>query len=66
MALIAMSSFASVQIGVLYYNLDDATKTAEVTFKSDAFNSNSYYVVGDLEIPESVTYNGIAYSVTSI
>lgn len=55
-----------VLIGGLYYNLSDVEFTAEVTY--DKFNSedNYSYLSGDLLIPESVTYNGASYKVTSI
>ncbi|MBQ7632187.1 MAG: leucine-rich repeat domain-containing protein [Paludibacteraceae bacterium] len=52
------TNYASpVQIGDLYYNLDETNKTAEVT-GSDC--------TGDIIIPVSVVYNSITYSVTSI
>ena len=48
-----------VGIDGIYYNLVNKVKVAEVTT-----NPNNYY--GDVVIPESVTYAGIEYSVTSI
>ena len=65
-ALISISSFANVQIGKLYYYLDDTAKTAELTYFGASHHSNVDYVAGDLVIPENVTYNGTSYSVTSI
>jgi len=50
-----------VQIGDLYYNLNDADLTAEV-----AQSDNSYEGLTDIDIPASVTYNDVQYSVTSI
>ena len=50
------------EIDGIFYNLDTDNKTATVTFKGDYYNSYS----GDVEIPETVTYNGITYSVTSL
>ena len=47
-----------VEINGIYYNLNDETKTAEVT-------SGGNYS-GDITIPEKVTYNATEYSVTSI
>ena len=48
------------EIDGIYYNLNNETKTAEVT--SSRFNE--YF--GDITIPEKVTYNATEYSVTSI
>ncbi len=48
-----------VQLGALYYNLNDETKTAKVA-KLD------YDYLGSISIPKSVTYNTVPYSVTSI
>ena len=54
-----------VQIGDLYYNLDASSQTAEVTSQ----NSSSPYwstTITSANIPASVTYNSVSYSVTSI
>ena len=50
--------YERVQIGDLYYNLDDTNQTAEVEGNSSAS--------GEIIIPTSVTYNSVSYSVTSI
>ena len=50
-----------IQIGDLYYNLDEANQTAEVTS-----NPNWAGYSGDIVIPDSVTYNAVTYCVTSI
>lgn len=47
-----------VQIGDLYYNLDATNQTAEVAGLNLAIDS--------IDIPASVTYNSVTYSVTSI
>lgn len=57
---------ASVQIGNLYYNLDESNKTAEVTFCSKDKDVNKNYVIGSLTIPSTIEHDGITYSVTSI
>ena len=49
-----------VQIGDLYYNLNSITQTAEVTSKP----SDSYS--GNITIPETIKFNSVSYSVTSI
>ena len=48
------------EVDGIFYNLNAANKTATVTYKG----SNKYS--GDVVIPETVTYNGITYSVTSL
>ncbi|MBQ8721660.1 MAG: leucine-rich repeat domain-containing protein [Paludibacteraceae bacterium] len=55
----ATIAFAQTEINGIYYNLNDETKTAEVTS-----NSNGYS--GDIIILEKVTYNTTEYNVTSI
>ena len=50
----------------IFYNLDAANKTATVTFKGDNSYSYDNEYSGDVEIPETVTYNGITYSVMSV
>ena len=50
----------AVQIGSLWYNLDESTKTAEVT----SSGGDSYR--GDIVIPSTVPYGEDTYSVTSI
>ena len=57
----ATIAFASVKIDGIYYNLNDETQTAEVTY-----SSNYYSGVRTITIPEKVTYNATEYSVTSI
>ena len=53
------------EVDGIFYNLDAANKTATVTFKGDdPYSYNEYS--GDVVIPETVTYNGITYSVTSL
>ena len=50
----------NVQIGDLYYNLDGTNHTAEVA------SQNSTNTITTANIPASVTYNSVTYSVTSI
>ena len=53
--------------GGIYYNITDATnKTVSVTYRGDYSNSYDNEYTGSVVIPESVTYNGTTYSVTSI
>lgn len=55
---------AGVQIGDLYYNLNDKDKTAEVTYQSSSNNYSGLPSV--LEIPATVPYKNENYAVTSI
>ena len=54
-----------VQIGDLYYNLDNSKQIAEVTSQ---YKSNPYWStpITMANIPSSVTYNEVEYRVTSI
>ncbi len=54
-------------VGGIYYNItSDTDKTVEVTCRGfDYYNYSDRYS-GAVTIPESVTYNGNTYSVTSI
>ena len=61
MLLPMMASADAVQIGGIWYNLVAKAKEAEVTK-----NPNGSYYSGSIEIPASVTYNEVKYSVTSI
>ena len=56
-----------VKIGDLYYNLNATNKTAEVTSQYISFPywSNTITIT-TANIPASVTYNSVTYSVTSI
>ena len=53
------------EVDGIYYNILTATEV-EVAFKGNSYNEYSYEYAGKVEIPESVTYNGKTYSVTSI
>lgn len=63
MMLLPMIAIAdTVEIDGIYYNLVKKAKEAEVTRNPN----NPYYYTGDITIPESIIYEGIEYSVTSI
>ena len=55
----------AVEIDGIYYNLDAEDQTAEVTVKPGNTSFGSNYS-GVIEIPATVTYNEVLYSVTSI
>ena len=61
--------YERVQIGDLYYNLDASNQTAVVTYKSYNNTDNRYnedWTITVANIPSSVTYNTVTYSVTRI
>ena len=72
--LLFLALFASVSttfahdanIDGIYYNFDSSTKTASVTYRGSECSSYSDEYSGSVTIPETVTYNDITYSVTSI
>ena len=51
-----------MEIDGIYYNFNTSSKEATVTYKTTSYNSYS----GPVVVPETVTYNGKTYSVTSI
>ena len=57
--------YERVQIGDLYYNLDATNQTAEVTSQNSSYPYWSTSIT-TANIPSSVEYNSVAYSVTSI
>ena len=54
------------EVDGIFYNLDADNKTATVTFQGDNYDSYNNEYSGDVVIPETVIYNGITYSVTSL
>ena len=55
------------EVDGFYYNITDETnKTVAVTYKGDSYNDYSDRYTGSVVIPETVEYNGVVYSVTSI
>ena len=57
--------YEHVQIGDLYYNLDATNHTAEVTSQNSSYPYWSTSIT-TANIPSSVEYNSVTYSVTSI
>ena len=54
------------EVDGIFYNLNAANKTATVTFKGYFSGTYNNEYSGDVVIPETVIYNGITYSVTSL
>ena len=52
--------------GIFYNITDEENKTVEVTFKGSSYNEHSNEYTGNVTIPETVTYNGVDYTVTGI
>ena len=50
------------EVDGIYYNIHTEERSVEVTSSGSYYNSYN----GSVVIPESVTYNGVTYSVTSI
>ena len=63
----ATASAHDFEVDGIYYNiLSEEDKTVEVTYRGSSFSSYSNEYTSEVTIPESVTYNGITYSVISI
>ena len=60
-----VASAEKVEIGGIWYKLTAETREAEVTFKGDDPYQDRWYS-GSITLPATVTYDGVAYSVTSI
>ena len=55
------------EVNGIYYNItDEANKTVEVSCQGIVYSDYANEYTGNVEIPESVTYNGKTYSVTKI
>ena len=59
-----LASAYDALIDGIYYNLNDGTKTAEVTNRTGDERARSYS--GFVSIPFNISYDGVTYSVTSI
>ena len=60
-----MASAYDAVIDSICYNLNDTTKTAEVTYHNSSSSNDNFYS-GSIIIPEKVTYNDVSYTVTTI
>ena len=57
---------SDTQVDGIWYDFDDSTLTATVTYRGLYYDSYSKEYSGSVTIPETVTNNGTIYSVTSI
>ena len=63
---VALGAYAErVKIDDLYYELDTSTRTATLTCQNTT-TSNYASLPASVTVPESVSYNGISFSVTTI
>ena len=60
------SAQTKVEIDGIWYNLTSETQQAEVTFKGSSYDEYSEVYSGSINLPATVTYEGVDYSVTSI
>ena len=54
------------EVDGIFYNLDAALKTATVTLRGAYSSSYDHEYSGDVVIPETVSYYGITFSVTTL
>lgn len=69
MIMLPISAFAdAVEVNGIYYNLNNETKEAEVTYGNWDLNVGGHEgrYNGDIVIPESIEYQGAIYKITSI
>ena len=67
LSMVGLHAYASdIEVDGIYYNFNANTKTAEVTYKGDKYDSYKNEYTGAVVIPSEVTYGGEKYSVTSI
>ncbi len=57
---------SNTKVDGIWYDFDSSTKTASVTYRGSSDSSYEGEYSGSVTIPETVTYNGTTYSVTSI
>ena len=57
---------SDTEVNGIWYDFDETTRTASVTYKGTRYNSYSDEYSGEVTIPASVEYSSITYSVTSI
>ena len=57
---------SDIKVGGIWYDFDSSTKTASVTYHGNRYDRYTGEYSDSVTIPETVTYNGTTYSVTSI
>ena len=66
LATLVASAQTKVEIDGIWYNLTSETQQAEVTYKGSSHDEYSYEYSGSINLPATVTYEGVDYRVTSI
>lgn len=67
MCIVSLASWAhDIEIDGIFYNLDQQKKEAEVTFKGNVNGSYNNEYFGAVNIPTTISHNGVTYSVTAI
>lgn len=65
-SLTAVAETERVEVDHVYYNIDPAAGTAEVSYYLSYDPANGEYYKGDVVIPETFEYDGATYTVTSV
>ena len=65
LSMVGFHAYAYSIIDGIYYDFNEKTKTAKVTFEGSHYSYNNEYT-GAVVIPSEVTFGGFKYSVTSI
>ena len=65
-ATLAASAQTKVEIDGIWYNLVSKAKQAEVTYKGSSYDEYRNVYSGSINIPATVSHEGVDYSVTSI
>lgn len=61
-----MASAYNAKINGLFYNLNKQTRQAEVTYEKASGDTPISSYSGSVTVPQTVTYNNVSYSVTSV
>ena len=65
-ASVSVINASNKQVDGIWYDFDSSTETASVTYKGTSYYQYDGEYSGSVIIPETVTYQGTTYSVTSI
>ena len=61
-----MASAYDAKIDGMYYNLNKQTKQAAITYEKASGDTPISSYSGSVTVPQTVTYNNVSYSVTSV
>ena len=57
---------SDIEVGGIWYNFDNSTQTAEVTFRGADYDSFAGEYSGSIIVPKSITYNNEEFTIVSI